>query len=477
MSHNMNDMSRRRVPSWASFSQLPILKVIELYIEPSSGTRGGAMTANKNTVVIASLALFAMFFGAGNLIVPVMIGAHAGVNSWSAALGFVSTGVLLPVLSMVAMSTKRSREKRLADRLGVRLGLVVTTLIFLFTGMVYAIPRVGAVSYEMAIGPFVSAANPWANTITLLIYSALFFTAASVLVQRPAMVMKGVGAWLTPALLILLFVVIAGAWTLPVVDMKPDPNYAHAPITEGFIQGYFTMDALAAIMFGGVVIGGLKAAGLSKQQVHCGTAVAGLLAGIFLTIVYVGLVRVGQLGTGENGATLTAHVTRELFGPVGQGVFGLIVILACFTTAIGLLDASVEYFHELVPAITRSQWLLIAAVVSFSLTNLGLTRILAIVAPANQFLYPLVMVLVIVSLVDLLVPAQLYFAYRIPAWTTAVLALLEALYTTEIAVFAPLRVLLDSFPAGHLQMAWVVPATVAFLIGIGLDWRRLTKGC
>ncbi|SPT75981.1 LIV-II [Arcanobacterium haemolyticum] len=439
---------------------------------------GDVMSAHMRTLVVTSLALFAMFFGAGNLIVPVMIGADAGITAWSAAIGFVSTGVLLPVLSMVAMSTLREGELRLADRLGARMGLIVTTLIFLFTGMFYAIPRVGAVSFEMAFGPYLSTASEPTSQAALAVYSALFFAGAFAIVRSPKMVIRSIGVWLTPALLVLLVVLIAGAWAMPATHIEPTGLYVASPVIAGFIQGYFTMDALAALMFGGVVISSLKAAGFNSQQVHRGTATAGMMAGVFLTFVYVGLVRVGQVGTGSNGAALTARVARDLFGPVGQTFFGLIVVLACLTTALGLLGASVDYFNKLVPQVSRQGWLIIATLVSFVLTNLGLERILAVVAPANQLLYPIVMVLVVATLLDLATPNRLYFAYRVPAWITAGLALLEALYSTSLSMFLPLRSVLDIFPFGHLQMAWIIPAGVAFLIGLGADvYRgRLTKG-
>lgn len=193
---------------------------------------------------------------------------------------------------------------------------------------------------------------------------------------------------------------------MPPVNTVPNEQYQAAPVVTGFIHGYFTMDALAALMFGGVVISTLSAAGWNKRQVHRGTALAGMLSGVFLVVVYVGLVRVGQVGVGDNGAALTANVTRDLFGAIGQTLFGMIVVLACFTTALGLLGASVEYFHDLIPAISQKTWLGIATGVSFALTNLGLVKILAIVAPVNQLLYPIVMVLVVVSLIDLATPAD-----------------------------------------------------------------------
>ncbi|MDP9801277.1 LIVCS family branched-chain amino acid:cation transporter [Arcanobacterium wilhelmae] len=421
------------------------------------------------TLVVTGLALFAMFFGAGNLIIPAMIGVDGGSSAWVGAIGFLSTGVLLPVLSMVALSTKRADEPRLADRMGKTLGLAVTTLIFLFTGMVYVIPRVGAVSFEMGAAPLVGS-----SPLTLLVYSALFFAVTLALALRPNRIVAHIGIVLTPALLILLLVLIVAAWNAPVVNIEPKGTFATSPVVAGFIQGYFTMDALAAQMFGGVILASLAAAGFTGRNLHRGTAIAGVMAGAILGVIYLGLVAVGLVGTGANGAAVIANVAHAMFGPAGQTVFGAIVLLACLTTALGLTGASVEYFHSLVPAISRRNWLYICIGVSFALTNLGLERILAVVAPANQLLYPIVIVLVVVTLIAAGMRRDLYWAYRLPAWVAGSLSVLEAAWSTGVGAFAPLRSVLDVFPLGSLQMAWVVPAAAALAVGLLLD-LRLTR--
>ncbi|MGV9195792.1 branched-chain amino acid transport system II carrier protein [Arcanobacterium canis] len=421
------------------------------------------------TLLVTGLALFAMFFGAGNLIVPVMIGVDGGRAAWVGAVGFLSTGVLLPVLSMVALSTKRPDESRLADRMGRTFGLAVTTLIFLFTGMVYVIPRVGAVSFEMGAAPIVGS-----SPLALFTCSAIFFALTLALALRPNRIVARIGIVLTPALLILLLVLIVAAWNAPVINHHPEGTFASSPVVAGFIQGYFTMDALAAQMFGGVILSSLAAAGFRGRNIHRGTAIAGVMAGAILGIIYLGLVVVGRVGQGANGAQVIANVAREMFGSGGQAVFGLIVVLACLTTALGLTGASVEYFHGLVPSISRRRWLYICIGVSFALTNLGLERILAVVAPANQLLYPIVIVLVAVTLLAAGIHRNLYWSYRLPAWVAGGLSVLEAAWSTGLAVAAPLRSVLDIFPLGSLQMAWVVPASCALAIGLLLD-LRLTK--
>lgn len=415
-------------------------------------------------VFVTGLALFAMFFGAGNLIIPVMIGVNAGTQSWVSAIGFIASGVLLPALSMIALATKHPEEERFADRLGTPVGLVLTTIIFLSCGMIYGIPRVGAVSFEFAAAPIVGNSQ-----LALLAYSAGFFTVAYFLARRPAQMVRNIGTWLTPALLALLLALVIASFSLPEVNVEPKDMFVTSPVVGGFIQGYFTMDALAALVFGGVIVAAFAAAGHKDRQLQRSTALAGVFAGMLLTIVYLGLIRVGLVGTGSNGAAVISGVAHGAFGKAGQMLFGAIVVLACLTTTLGLIAAFVHYFHTLVPQISAHSWLLMCVGVSFALANLGLERILAVVAPLNQLLYPMVICLVLVALLDAIMPLELYWSYRVSAWIAGFLAVFEALYSTGFEMFESLRIFLDVFPMGYLQMAWVAPALAGLMIGLILD--------
>ncbi|VEI13809.1 branched-chain amino acid transport system II carrier protein [Trueperella bialowiezensis] len=417
-------------------------------------------------LVITGFALFAMFFGAGNLILPAMIGVEAGPNAYVAAAGFLITGVALPIAAMIAMATIRPGEVRLADRMGSRLGLVLTTLIFLSTGMLYAIPRVAAVSYEMALAPVVGSSRT-----NLFLYTAAFFAVTFLAALRPSTVVNRIGTFLTPALLILLAVLVIGSIGQPLAGHEATGDYVNAPLSAGIIQGYFTMDAIAALVFGAIIVSALKSWGWTGKKSRTGMAYAALIAGGLLAVVYIGLVRVGQSGSGTNGAQVIAGMTQKLFGSFGQVFFGAIILLACLTTALGLLASSTAYFHGLVPALSMRAWLVVQVLIAFALANLGLETILEIVAPLNQLVYPMTICLVIVALLDRGEHVRFYWAYRLTAWTAGVLSVLEALNSTKLAVFAPLRDVLDVFPLGEVHMAWVVPALVALVIGLVLDWR------
>lgn len=433
------------------------------------------------TILIAGLALFAMYFGAGNLIFPVMIGVEAGTAQPLVLMGFLLTGVLLPILAMIAVATQRAGESGgIATRIGQRPGLVFTLAIFLSTGMFYAIPRVVTISYEMTVRPFLGDVG----ALPLAAYAAAFLLIALVLTLNPRRLIDNVGRWLTPALLTLL-VILCGAAVLKLTATAGEPasTYAKAPLSEGLLTGYFTMDALASFVFGIVIIQQLQRAGFAgRRRLVPAVGAVGIVTAVGLMTVYVGLAMLGNRVADvapANGAQALAYAADQLFGPVGLMVFGAIAVLACLTTAVGLLGASGQYFSELLPRFNYRTVVLVHVTVSFALANLGLESILAIVAPINQLIYPVAICIVAVALIEAGInvrrPVALHWTYRLSAWVAAAVALPEALATTSLAIFAPLKELLAQLPGGSTSMAWVIPAVAAGIVGAVIDARRAAE--
>lgn len=428
-------------------------------------------------VIITGLALFAMFFGAGNLIFPVMIGVNAGTNVVPAIFGFLLTGVVLPVLGMVAAATSSDGITSIADRIAKVPGLIFTIAIFLSTGMLYAIPRVVTVSFEMSFKPLLpldAEGNTTYEVLTLLLYSVIFMGLVLLIVMNPKTLLERIGAWLTPALLLLLAVlIITVITTLVRIPALPTPEYADNPLPTGILQGYFTMDAIASLVFGVVIISSLQARGFTtKRQVFGGTALAGVIAGTILAIIYLGLAMLGTRVPKEkvtNGADALAFIATQVFGSAGQIIFGLIALLACLTTAAGLVGASTQFFLTLLPRIGRFPMIMVHIVVSWALANLGLSAILKIVAPINLALYPVAIMIIFISILDIPVPGKLFWTYRLGAWMAAFIAFFEALESTGLSIFAGLKQYLVLLPAGSVQMAWVVPALVMAVVGFAID--------
>ncbi|WP_244924553.1 branched-chain amino acid transport system II carrier protein [Actinobaculum suis] len=435
-------------------------------------------TSNANSraraITVAGLALFAMFFGAGNLIFPVMLGTEAGTNVFPALAGFLGTGVLLPVLAIIAASSSKDGTPReVAERIGKIPGTVLLFAMFLTTGMFYAVPRVSAVSYEMAIAPLVPGADSGGG-IGLAIYSFVFFTVVYLLVSRPSRVVERVGGYLTPALLILMAIlVITVVIKLPPAGNPPAPKYVDSPVSTGLLQGYFTMDAIAGFVFGLIIVTNLRNTGFATQRSSFrATSAASLVAGVFLAVVYIGLAMIGTRVAGDgyaNGAEALSGVAQQFYGTGGQVLFGAIAILACLTTATGLLTSSTAFFRSYFPSISYNTMLVGQLLIAFGFSNMGLEAILNLIEPVNQLVYPVVITLVVTTLVDILIPGRLYWTYRISAWVAAFVSLFEALWATKLEIFAGLRPLLDAMPLGTNHLPFAVPAVIAFVCGFAID--------
>ena len=331
----------------------------------------GQSTNGRSTsaIIVTALALFSMFFGAGNLIFPPMLAVQAGDNFWPALIGFLLTASLLPVLAVIAIALSGSNLRDLAQRAGTAFGVVFPVLAYLSIGAFYALPRTGAVSFETAITPLFG----FDSLVASGIFNVVFFGIALALSWNPTTIMEKLGKFLTPALVILLVIMISvSAFRWSAEPATPQEPYDNGPLTSGLLEGYLTMDSIAALAFSIVVISTLRGRGFKEgAPLVSGTIYAGVGAGAMLALVYVGLGVIGRVMPGasnfDNGAGLLAEASNLTMGGAGQAVFSAIVLLACLTTAVGLITATAEYFSEQFPG-SYHMWAVIFAVASMILS-------------------------------------------------------------------------------------------------------------
>lgn len=429
------------------------------------------------SILITGLALFAMFFGAGNLILPVMIGVEGGTNGMAITAGFIMTGVLLPVLAMVAAATSTQGIEGIAKRIGHLPGLVFCWIAMLTTGILYAVPRVATVSFSMSVGAIGDLPST-PGSLALFIYSLVFLVVTAIFVINPSNVIQKIGTWLTPALLILMVALILGAFIkLPPVLDTPAEKYAATPFISGLLTGYNTLDAIASLVFGMIIITSLRAWGFQQgKPLFRATVSAGVVAGILLALVYLGLANVGlRIADADvpDGAVGLSYAAKLLFGSPGQWILGLIAILACLTTSVGLIGASVQFFERQFPNISRHALLVIHTVIALAVANLGLATLMNVVVPMMYFCYPITIAVIAVSIIDIFVPGHLFFTYRLPVWTAAVFGLLDGIVQgfklAQRALPGFLSALLESIPLAQLSLGWVIPAGIMLILGLILD--------
>lgn len=426
------------------------------------------------SVLVAALMLFSMFFGAGNLIFPPILGAESGENFMPALLGFLVTGVLLPILAIFALARSGTDLSSLAARGGRVFAVIFPVLVYLAIGAFYAVPRTATVSYALFMPPVFGIDSQ----IALIVYALIFFAITLAICIRPSKVVDTLGKYLTPALVFLLFLlVIVSFFKLHSAPAPATDTYQGTPLVTGFLQGYFTMDSLAGLVFGILLISSLEYKGLTKQNgLMKGIIASSLIAGLLLALIYVGLAWIGRTienGQGyEDGAALLSAAAQQTLGTPGLFILGIIVILACLTTAVGLLSSTSEFFERLFPKITYVRWLVIFTVISFLISIMGLSTVLAIAGPILGFLYPSAITLIVLTLFEPFlekpVGERLNYTFRFALMMSVIWAALMTFNSLGwgSAVIEPL---IGWSPGAALDLGWVVPTLAATVVGYALD--------
>jgi len=418
--------------------------------------------SKKNTFIIG-LTLFSMFFGAGNLIFPPFLGEQAGQVTWIAFAGFALSAIGLPILGVAAIA-RSGGLKHLAGRVHPLFAAGFTFLIYLSIGPGLAMPRTAGVSFEMAVVPFIGATEDLA--LLQFIYSIVFFAIAYVVALKPDQLSERLGKRLTPILLTLIGVIFIGALFSPLKEYGIAAEaYKNLPWIQGFIDGYQTMDTLAALNFGIIIAMNIRALGIKTEKgVVRETIKAGFIAGALLLIIYAALTHVGALAGGtyassENGAqTLTTSVST-FFGTPGLVILGIVFLIACLNTCIGLISCCSEYFHSIFPKFTYQHWALFFSIISMIIANAGLTAILKFTIPVLNFLYPISIILIILAFLHPKIKDNPYI-YKTTILLTALTGLSYAIDPQTV-----LFPFMKQIPLYSSGLGFLLPALVGLIIG------------
>jgi len=425
---------------------------------------------NKNTFVIGFM-LFALFFGAGNLIYPPQLGIESGTSYWAAISGFVLTGVGLPILAIIAISFVKTDARELADHVHPLFGLIFTSIVYLAIGPFFGVPRAASVAYEMSVEPF--AGN--FSVTALLIFTALFFILVFFVSLNPSKMVDRVGQLLTPILLLAIILLIVGGFILLKEPLTaPIEKYSSAPFFTGFVEGYLTMDAIAALALGLIVVTAFRERGVTSQrQMILSTVKAGLVTGIGLAAVYASLGWVGAKmaahGNYENGGEILSSAANYMFGDFGTLLLGIIVALACFTTAVGLIVALGQFFSKITP-LSYKVVVSIASTASFIIANQGLNTIISYSVPVLVFIYPITIVLILLTFTQKLFHGK-KSVYRGAILVTAIISIYDGLI--EFGFTLPtLTPIMEKLPFFTIGLGWLIPAIIGALIGALFPQRK-----
>lgn len=408
-------------------------------------------------VIIIGFALFAMFFGSGNLIFPPYLGRLAGENYLSAISGFMIMGVGLPLLGVMATAKADGNFENIGNRVGKVFSVCLLTALILAIGPFLAIPRTAATTYEISIRPFFGNISP-ITAIGIYFIINLFF------VLKPGSIIDLIGKFLTPSLLIILIVLITKGGLFPVGALSQS-HLDHA-FSSSLMEGYQTMDALAAVCFGGIVVSSIKSKGYkTSNEVIDMTLKSSLVAIIGLGVIYGGLMYLGAHTGHMSGeiekTALVISLAQQILGQGGTMFLALAVAVACLTTSIGLTTTGATYFSKLSKGkISYSIMAVIISIVSMSISLLGVDQIVGVTTPVLNTLYPIIIILVLLALIG--EPVNHSLIYKATIYTTLVVVGLDVI--SETAKIASIQNILKYFPLDEKGFAWVFPALIAFLI-------------
>lgn len=410
---------------------------------------------------------FALFLGAGNIIFPPSAGMAAGENIGLAALGFLLTGVGLPLLTIVALARVGGGMDRLTAPLGKHAGMLFSVAVYLAIGPLFATPRTAMVSFEMGVAPFTGNSSK-----ALLLYTLAYFAAVLFLALNPGRLVDRIGKFITPVLLAALLVLGGAALLMPVGEIgQASADYQEAPFVQGFLQGYLTMDTLGALVFGIVIATAIRDRGVTDGRLVTRYSVmAGMIAAVGLSLVYLALFYLGATsqavaGEAQNGVQILTAYVQHTFGTVGSLLLAVVITLACLTTAVGLLTACGEYFSGLLRVSYRTI-VLVFGLFSLGLANQGLTQLISFSIPVLVGLYPLAIVLVALSLLDDFWRSSAR-VFRPVMAVALVFGVADGIAAAGGSELIPL--FFSALPMADQSLGWLIPVLLTLAVAVCVD--------
>ena len=420
------------------------------------------MTNRKKDILISGLALFAIFFGAGNLIFPPYLGVITGDGWLATMVGFLLADPVIPILTVIVTAAAGGKAVDIGKRVGDKFAKILTLLAIICIGPAFAIPRTAATTYEVGFQSFFPNLPIWVVTI-------VFFAITFALSFKESNVVNIIGKYITPALLVFLFIVIVKAIISPIgkpVDVPVESGY----FVKGFYEGYQTLDAFASPLFTGIVVADLMRKGYGKQSRKDRLSFiisVGIVASIFLSLVYGGLTYLGASGSSiftadDSRVEILVSLVYMTLGNFGKFALSVCVTLACLTTAIGLTSSAGNFIEELTHGKVKYIYtVIVVTIISFLLSSLGVDAIINLAVPVLTIGYPIIIALVFYMIFDKKVPYNM--AYILMVIGVTIVAVIE-IFGKQLGLGALVEII-KSLPLAQFGFTWFIPSLVCFVIG------------
>ncbi|CYX95161.1 branched-chain amino acid transport system II carrier protein [Streptococcus suis] len=430
---------------------------------------------------LTGLLLFGMFFGAGNLIFPPALGVLSGENFWPAILGFVVSGVGIAVIALIVGTLNpKGYVHEISRKISPTFATIYLVALYLAIGPFFAIPRTATTSFEIGIAPLLGDAN---LGLWLFGFTALYFVAAYLIALNPSQILNSIGRILTPVFAILIVIlVVLGIVKYGSTNPLPaaDAYSAGRAFGTGFIEGYNTLDALASIAFSVVAVNTLKQLGFSSKKEYVSTIWSvGFVVALAFSALYVGLAFLGNhfpvpadvLASKEihKGVYVLSQATQAIFGPSAQIFLAAMVIVTCFTTTVGLIVSSGEFFAERFSRFNYKVYATLFTLIGFGIANLGLSKIIAFSIPVLLILYPITICIILITIVNKFVPLSTY-GMQLTVGVVTALSLVEVL--AGQFNWTAVSKIISALPLAGQSLAWLLPALVGIVLSLFLPNKQ-----
>ena len=447
------------------------------------------MTTKKLTLrqkILVAGTLFGMFFGAGNLIFPVHLGQMAGRNALPAIIGFIITAVGIPILGVAAIGVTHSDGlQTLSGKVGKGYGIFFTCLLYLTIGPLFAIPRCATVSFTTGITPLLGADSP--ERLYLLLFSAVFFAFVLFFSLRPGKITVWIGKIINPLFLFFFAVLMLAALLAPgaaISAVEPVEAYRSDAFFPALIEGYGTMDAIAGLAFGIVVIDVIRRMGVDNDDAIAEDVLSsGLLTGALMALIYVVSIVVGAQSRGlfelsENGGIALTQIAGHYLGGVGLFILAFTITFACLKTSIGLVTACAETFSKMTNGkISYRSWAILFTVFSFAVSNIGLSAIIEYSIPMLMLIYPPAIALILLAFLGKFFAHDrtVYITTMTGTWAAAIFDCMKTLpapVQTALHLDAPIAFAAAHLPLFDKNLGWLLPAVIGFAAGMAIRASR-----
>jgi len=414
-------------------------------------------------ILVTGFALFSLFFGAGNLLLPPLLGYNAGSDWFWVTLGFMITAVVIPILGIMAHARLQGTMYDFAKKVSPVFSVVYCVIVYVIS-ITLPSPRTASATHEIAIHP-VFGTSP-------LLTSSIYFGLVLLFVLNRSKILNFIGKYLTPFIVVILFLVVGiGLFSS---DINMNPSIFKAPIFDGILEGYQTFDAIGAVVVGGVIIISLNLKGFTSQVDKKELIKkAGLIAGGGLFVIYAGLIAVGAfygseifvdgaLSNDMQRANLLRGISLATLGSFGNGVLSVLISLACFTTAVGIVTGTADYFKGL---FKDSKPVYIATAVIGCLIGIGIGQldfhsIVVIALPVLMFIYPITIVLILLNVVPEKYGSILVF--RGVVLVTFLFSIPDVLGFAMPNI--DLKPITKFIPLATQSLGWILPALIIFVL-------------